>query len=62
MPGGGDSSMKCPDVCLGSENVPIMNDTYIDTHIEGIPVLKGSSSHFIPMSSYTILNRNSHPY
>ena len=44
--GGGDSSMKCLDVCVGgSENVPI----YGRLSSKNIHILKGSSAHFIPI-------------
>ena len=41
--GGGDSSMKCPEECIGGlKIVPIMKDALGQ---KNIPILKGSSTH-----------------
>ena len=51
--GGDDSGMKCLDVCVcfGSENVPLMKDTFGK---KNILILKVLSAHLIPISWYNI--------
>ena len=45
--GGDDSSIKMTEcVCWGSENVPILKDALGENNL---PILKGSSTYFIPI-------------
>ena len=46
--GGGGLQYEMPGyLCWGSENVPIMKDTFYKK--KKVPILKGSSAHFIPI-------------